>query len=212
MKRLALDDKALGLDENSIGNSVKKWVEDMVVGLNLCPFAKRELLADRVRFFVSEAKSEEQLLMDLHSELNMLNADDGIETTLLIHPAVLQNFSEYNQFLDYAEGLLVELELEGVYQIASFHPDYQFADTEPDDVENYTNRAPYPILHLIREKSLERAVANYPNPEQIPERNVALLRDLGREKILALLKGCSLDSYTLDSYTPDGYAKESESK
>ena len=212
MKRLALDDKALSLDENSISNSVKKWVEDMVVGLNLCPFAKRELLAGRVRFFVSEAESEEQLLMDLHSELNMLNAEDGIETTLLIHPAVLQNFSEYNQFLDYAEGLLVELELEGVYQIASFHPDYQFAETEPDDVENYTNRAPYPVLHLIREQSLERAVANYPNPEQIPERNVALLRDLGREKILALLKGCLLDSYTLDSYTPDGYAKESESK
>lgn len=197
MKRLALDDKALGLDENSIGNSVKKWVEDMVVGLNLCPFAKRELIADRVRFFVSEAKTEEQLLMDLHSELNVLNADDGIETTLLIHPAVLHNFSDYNQFLDYAEGLLVELELDGVYQIASFHPDYQFADTEPDDVENYTNRAPYPILHLLREQSLERAVANYPNPEQIPERNIALLRDLGREKILALL---------------DGHAKEPESK
>jgi uncharacterized protein len=207
LKRLALDDKALGLDENGIGNSVKKWVEDMVVGLNLCPFAKRELLADRVRFFVSDAESEEQLLMDLHSELNMLNADDGIETTLLIHPAVLQNFSDYNQFLDYAEGLLVELELEGVYQIASFHPNYQFANTEPDDVENYTNRAPYPVLHLIREQSLERAVANYPNPEQIPERNVALLRDLGREKILALLKGCSLDRSA-----PDGYAKESKSK
>lgn len=207
MKRLALDDKALGLDENSIGNSVKKWVEDLVVGLNLCPFAKRELLADRVRFFVSEAESEEQLLMDLHSELNMLNADDGIETTLLIHPAVLQNFRDYNQFLDYAEGLLVELELEGVYQIASFHPDYQFADTEPDDVENYTNRAPYPILHLIREQSLERVVANYPSPEQIPERNIALLRDLGREKILALLKGCSSDSPSFE-----GNAKESESK
>lgn len=176
--------------------SVKKWVEDIVVGLNLCPFAKRELLADRVRFFVSEAETEEQLLMDLHSELNLLNDDDGIETTLLMHPAVLQDFSDYNQFLDYAEGLLVELELDGVYQIASFHPDYQFADTEPDDVENYTNRAPYPILHLIREQSLERAVANYLNPEQIPERNVALLRDLGREKILALLDGCSLDGYT----------------
>jgi len=170
---------------------VKKWVEDMVVGLNLCPFAKRELLADRVRFFVSTAKTEEQLLIDLHSELNLLNDDDGIETTLLIHPAVLLDFSDYNQFLDYAEGLLVELGLDGVYQIASFHPDYQFADTETDDVENYTNRSPYPMLHLIREQSLERAVANHPNPEQIPERNVALLRELGREKILALFDGCS---------------------
>jgi len=166
----------------------------MVVGLNLCPFTKRELLADRVRFFVSEAETEEQLLMDLHSELNLLNGCSGdgvdIETTLLIHPGVLQSFSDYNQFLDYAEGLLMELKLEGVYQIASFHPDYQFADTAADDVENYTNRSPYPMLHLIREKSLEKAVANYPNPEQIPERNIALLRNLGREKVQALLDDC----------------------
>jgi len=189
-----LKNRAPNLDDPHsihIIGTVKKWVEDMVVGLNLCPFAKRELLADRVRFFVSKAETEEQLLMDLHSELNLLNEDDGIETTLLMHPAVLQGFNDYNQFLDYAEGLLVEFGLDGVYQIASFHPDYQFADTEPDDVENYTNRSPYPMLHLIREQSLERAVTNYPNPEQIPERNIALLRNLGREKILALFDGCS---------------------
>lgn len=190
-----MKDKSLSVKNDPIAESVKKWVEGMVVGLNLCPFAKRELLADRVRFFVSEAETEEQLLMDLHSELNLLNdcSDDGvdIETTLLIHPGVLQNFSDYNQFLDYAEDLLMELKLEGVYQIASFHPDYQFADTETGDVENYTNRSPYPMLHLIREQSLEKAVANYPNPEQIPERNIALLRNLGREKVQTLLDDCA---------------------
>lgn len=178
------------MKNDPIAEAVKKWVEGMVVGLNLCPFAKRELLADRVRFFVSEAETEEQLLIDLHSELNLLNDNTDIETTLLIHPEVLQGFSDYNQFLDYAEGLLMELKLEGVYQIASFHPDYQFADTERGDVENYTNRSPYPMLHLIREQSLEKAVANYPNPEQIPERNIALLRNLGRDKILALFQDC----------------------
>jgi len=120
-----LKDKALSVKNDPISESVKRWVEGMVVGLDLCPFAKRELLADRVRFFVSEAETEEQLLMDLHSELNLLNdySGDGIdiETTLLIHPGILQDFSDYNQFLDYAEGLLMELKLEGVYQIASFH-------------------------------------------------------------------------------------------
>ena len=100
------------------------------------------------------------------------------------------DFSDYNQFLDYAEALLIDLKLEGIYQIASFHPDYQFAETESDDVENYTNRSPYPILHLIREQSLEQAVANYPNPEQIPERNIAFLQELGIEKIKALLQNC----------------------
>mgnify|MGYP000076321381 CR=1 FL=1 len=179
-----------------IVESVKAWVETMVVGLNLCPFAKRELLANRVRFFVSEAKTEEQLLMDLHSELNLLNDCAGaaggayIETTLLIHPEALLDFGDYNQFLDYAEGLLVELQLEGIYQIASFHPNYQFAGTQLKDVENYTNRSPYPILHLIREHSLERAVANYPNPEQIPDRNIALLKEMGSEKIKTLLSEC----------------------
>ena len=129
------------------------------MGLNLCPFAKRELLANRVRFSVTQVATEEQLLAELQGELERLNSDDSIETTLLIHPEVLQDFYCYNQFLDYVDGLLREMALEGVYQVASFHPDYQFGGTEPDDAENYTNRSPYPILQLIREASLEKAVA-----------------------------------------------------
>ena len=161
-----------------------------MIGLNLCPFAKRELLQNRVRFSVTEATTEEQLLVDLQAELELLNSDEAVETTLLIHPEVLQNFYDYNQFLNYADNLLVQMELEGVYQIASFHPDYQFSGTGPDDVENYTNRSPYPMLHLIREESLEQAIANYPDPDQIPVRNVELLKSMGREKMQVLLQAC----------------------
>jgi hypothetical protein len=117
-------------------------VETLVVGLNLCPFAKRELVQNRVRFAVTDAVTEEQLLLDLQAELELLNSGEVVETTLLIHPKVLQDFYNYNQFLSHADSLLMEMGLVGVYQIASFHPDYQFGGTEPDDVENYTNRSP----------------------------------------------------------------------
>jgi hypothetical protein len=155
-------------------------VESLVVGLNLCPFAKRELVKNRIRFSVTEAVTEEQLLADLQAELELLDS--------------LQEFYNYNQFLSYADSLLVQMGLNGVYQIASFHPDYQFGGTEPDDVENYTNRSPYPLLHLIREESLERGIANYPDSDQIPERNIALLNSLGRDKMQALLQACFNDA------------------
>jgi len=179
--------------ENTVG-PVRHWVESLVVGLNLCPFAKRELVKNRVRFSVTEAVTEEQLLADLQAELELLNSDEAIETTLLIHPKVLQEFYDYNQFLSYADSLLAQMGLNGVYQIASFHPDYQFGGTEPDDVENYTNRSPYPMLHLIREESLERSIANYPDSDQIPERNIELLNSLGRDKMQASLQACFNDA------------------
>ncbi len=161
-----------------------------MVGLNLCPFARRELVRNRVRFTVSEAETEEQLLADLLAELELLTNDEALETTLLIHPGVLQDFFDYNQFLNHVDRLLVRMGLEGVYQVASFHPAYQFAGTRSDDVENYTNRSPYPMLHVIREDSLERAIAGYPDAERIPQRNVELLDSLGLEKMQALLRDC----------------------
>ena len=173
--------------------SVRHWVETVVVGLNLCPFARPELLNDRVRFTVSDATTESQLLLDLQHELELLSREASVETTLLIHPDVLQDFDAYNQFLDEVDALLQHLELEGVYQVASFHPDYQFAGTEADAAENYTNRAPYPVLHLLREARLEAAIAGYPDVEQIPERNIELLEGMGAEKMQALLRAC-LDS------------------
>jgi len=168
-------------------DSVRKWVEFFVVEFNFCPFVKRELVNNRIRFAVTVAATEEQLLIALQTELELLNNDESIETTLLIHPHVLQNFYYYNEFLSVADSLLVEMNLEGVYQIASFHPDYQFGGTDPGDVENYTNRSPYPMLHLLREDSLEKAIANYPDVDQIPTRNIELLNRLGSDKVKMIL-------------------------
>ena len=176
-------------DENTV-QSVRQWVENLIVGMNLCPFAKREIMKNRVRFTTTSSATEAQLLMALQTELELLNTDPSVETTLLIHSKVLQDFYDYNAFLGYADSLLVEMGLEGVYQIASFHPDYQFAGTMPEDAENYTNRSPYPMLHLIREASLERVIADYPDVDQIPARNIRLMNEQGQDKLQALLKSC----------------------
>jgi len=161
-----------------------------VVGMNLCPFAKRELVKQRVRFTVTEAATEDELLQALQAELELLNADPSIETTLLIHPAVLGDFLDYNQFLDIADALLLQMELDGVYQVASFHPDYQFGGTAPWEAENYTNHAPYPILHLLREESLDRVLGDNPDADEIPQRNIDLMNSMGEEKLKALLAEC----------------------
>ncbi|MDK8463629.1 DUF1415 domain-containing protein [Marinobacter sp. SS13-12] len=171
------------MDHDSIADATHRWVSDVVVGLNLCPFARRELLKERVRFEVTAASSEEALLIALQNELVHLNEHPDIETTLLVHPGVLQDFMAYNEFLATADGLIEYLELDGIYQIASFHPDYQFGGTNPDDAENYTNRSPYPMLHLLREESLERAIAGYPGAELIPEQNIALMNRLGADEM-----------------------------
>ncbi|OAN92409.1 hypothetical protein A8B84_17745 [Marinobacter sp. EhC06] len=178
------------MGETEIIASTRKWVEDVVVGYNLCPFAKRELVRNRVRFVVSEAKTEDELLQALHSELQRLEDEPEIETTLLIHPGVLQAFGPYNEFLDAADGLLAYLDMEGVFQIASFHPDYQFEGTAPDAAENYTNRSPFPMLHLLREASLEAAIDSYPDVDGIPERNIGLMEELGAEKMRKILVNC----------------------
>ena len=179
-------------DEKTI-QPVRQWVETLVVGMNLCPFAKREMVKNRVRFATTTSTTEEQLLIALQAELELLDTDSSVETTLLIHANVLQDFHDYNQFLGYADSLLVEMGLEGIYQIASFHPHYQFDGTKPDAAENYTNRSPYPMLHLIREESLERAIADYPEVDRIPEQNIALMNELGQDKLQALLRSCLND-------------------
>lgn len=179
------------LEDDKILASVRQWVESFVVDMKLCPFAERELVKNRVRFAVTEATTEEQLLMALQAELALLNKDPSVETTLLIHPKVLQDFADYNQFLDHADRLLAQMGLEGVCQIASFHPDYQFAGTGPDDAENYTNRSPYPVLHIIREESLEHAIADFPDVDQVPVHNIELMKRMGRDKLQALLQACT---------------------
>ena len=161
--------------------ATRRWLERSVIGLNLCPFAERVYRDDRVRLCVSEQRSASALLEDLRSELTRLNAADPdcCETTLLIHPWVLADFIEYNDFLEVCEATIVESGLEGELQVASFHPQYQFAGTQPDDIDNYTNRSPYPMLHLLREASIERAVAALPDTDEIYRRNIRTLRNLG---------------------------------
>lgn len=161
----------------------RAWLEKAVIGLDLCPFAKAVHVRGQVRFAVSEAETADDLLEDLVQELQALQAADpaDTDTTLLIHPYALADFLDYNDFLAVAEAAVEELGLTGEIQVASFHPRYQFEGTAPDDVENYTNRSPYPTLHLLREASVERAVAAFPDPAAIYEKNIATLRRLGRE-------------------------------
>lgn len=161
--------------------ATREWLEKAVIGLNLCPFAKAVYLKNQVRFVVSSAPHLDGLLEDLDRELDFLAAADPeeVDTTLLIHPALLADFLDFNDFLQIAEAAVDEHQLEGVIQIASFHPQFQFADTATDDMQNYTNRAPYPTLHLLRETSIDKAVAAFPEAETIYQRNIATLEKLG---------------------------------
>jgi hypothetical protein len=166
----------------------RAWLERVVIGLNLCPFARAVQVRNQVRFVVTEATEVDALEVALREELLGLSASDPTltETTLLIHPHVLGDFLDFNDFLAVADDLVVQLGLEGVLQVASFHPDFQFAGTTADDVTNATNRSPYPTLHLLREQSIERAVGAMADPSSIYEQNLATMRALGTGGWLAL--------------------------
>jgi hypothetical protein len=163
--------------------TVRAWVEKAVIGLNLCPFAKAVHTKNQVRYIVSTARTPQALLDDLVNELRILADTDPaqLDTTLLIHPDVLTDFLDYNDFLDIADTAIDQLDLTGHIQIASFHPQYQFAESAPDAIDNYTNRSPYPLLHLLRENSIERAVATFPDTSSIYEKNIETLRTLGHD-------------------------------
>ena len=152
-----------------------------MIGLNLCPFAKAVYVKDQVRLVVSKARHADDLLEELDRELDLLVATPAneIDTTLLIHPTLFDDFLDFNDFLEVAEGVIDEHGLDGVIQLASFHPQFQFDGTEPDDISNYTNRAPFAILHLLREESVERAVEAFPQADAIFDVNIATLEKLG---------------------------------
>ncbi len=176
--------------DETVLRDTRRWLERAVIGQNLCPFAKAVHVKNQIRWVVSQATDEQGLMDDLVRELRLL-ADtdpDEIDTTLLIHPHVLGDFLDYNDFLELAEAAVAELELEGELQVASFHPDYQFADAPVDDVSHSTNRSPYPTLHLLRESSIDRAVAAFPDADAIFERNIETLRRLGDAGWKALFK------------------------
>ena len=178
------------MDESAVIAATRRWVWDMVIGLNLCPFARRVFESDRIRYVVTDAADGEALLAALGRELAALPATPRaeVETTLLIHPNALADFLDYNDFLAVADRLVRRLGLRGVIQIASFHPHYQFAGTTPDAVENFTNRSPYPMLHLLREASVTEVAADPARLADIPARNVETLRRLGHAGIQALLR------------------------
>ncbi len=161
----------------------QRWLERAVIGLNLCPFAKAVHVKKQIRYTVSSATTPEALLEDLIREMEILaeTSPEKIDTTLLIHPYVLQDFLDYNDFLDVADEVLLDRDLAGELQIASMHPQYQFADTNINDIENYTNRSPYPTLHLLREESVDKAVAAFPEADKIFEKNIETMNKLGHQ-------------------------------
>ena len=170
-------------NDEGIVSAVQHWIARAVIGLNLCPFAKSVYIKDQIRYVVSQATSEQDVLAELERELKFLGDADPlkIDTTLLILPGMFDDFLGFNDFLKRTPRAVKRTGLDGVLQIASFHPNYQFADRDPDDIENYTNRAPYPVLHLLREASVANAVAAFPDAATIYERNEETLRRLGHQ-------------------------------
>ena len=179
------------MTDEQVLSRTRHWLEKAVIGLNLCPFAKAVYVKNQVRLVVSQARHADDLLEELDRELELLVATpaEQLDTTLLIHPTLFDDFLDFNDFLKVAEGVLDEHGLGGVIQLASFHPQFQFDGSEPDDIGNYSNRAPFAILHLLREESVERAVAAYPEAEAIFEKNVATLERLGHSGWKALAVG-----------------------
>jgi hypothetical protein len=179
--RRSCEPRAIGESAAHVIAETRNWMEKAVIGLCLCPFAATPYLRGQVRYRVSEQATALGLAEDLTEELLYLAAADPhvCETSLLIHPHVLHDFLDYNQFLDQADATVASLGLTGELQIASFHPAYRFAGNGPDDIENYSNRSPYPMLHVLREASVQRAAATFPQVHEIGNRNIATLRDLG---------------------------------
>lgn len=179
------------IDKTHVEANIRRWLERAVIGLNLCPFAKSVYVRNQVRIVISDANNADDLSAELGEEMLRLRdtPPEQIDTTLLVLTDVLQDFLDYNDYLDEADGLLGALQLDGVLQVASFHPNYQFADTDYDDPGNNTNRARWPVLHLLREDSIDRAVEAYPEPDSIIERNIAAMDKLGNAGYRKLLSG-----------------------
>ncbi|EGQ8060995.1 DUF1415 domain-containing protein [Vibrio parahaemolyticus] len=171
-------------DINAITQQVEQWLNDVVIGLNLCPFAAKPQRNKQIKIFVSEATQEEALLEDILLQLIELSTTEPekLETTLVVVPNMLQDFWDYNFCIDWVEGLIKQQDWEGIFQVATFHPDYCFGGTAPEDDENLTNRSPYPIFHLIREESMEKVLKHYPDPESIPDTNIARVSALSEEE------------------------------
>jgi len=176
----------------------RNWLQDVVIAHNFCPFAKREFIKNRIHFEVIPHSDIEQCLEALIVACEQLDDNPSIETSLLILPQGFNDFEHYLDLVDYADRLLEAQNYEGIYQVASFHPDYCFDEATPDDPANYTNRSPYPMLHLLREASIERALENIDDPDTIPEANIETARKLGTEALKAQLERCFTENRTTE--------------
>mgnify|MGYP005734529811 FL=1 len=176
--------ESLNTEIHAIKEQVNQWLNDVVIGLNLCPFAAKPQRNKQIKIVVSAASQEEALLEDILLQLIELSNTDPekLETTLIVVPNMLQDFWDYNFFIDWVEGLIKQQDWEGIFQVATFHPDYCFGGAEPEDDENLTNRSPYPVFHLIREESMEKVLKHYPDPESIPDTNIARVSALSEEE------------------------------
>jgi len=171
-------------------DATQAWLKTIVIEYSICPFAKREMERGSIFYLVSHERKIKTCLQQLLQECERLKMDLSIETSLLIFSGAFHLFDDYLDFLTMAEDVLIDAGYEGIYQLASFHPDYYFQDSDADEPANYTNRSPYPMLHLLRETSIDRAVSSYPNTDKIPERNINLTRQLGLAKMQTLLASC----------------------
>lgn len=172
------------MNDNQLITQTQHWLEEVVIGLNLCPFAAKPNRNKQIKIEISHAETEEKLLEDILAQLMTLDSTtaEQLETTLVVIPDMLQDFYDYNLFLDWVDALIKQQNWEGVFQVATFHPDYCFGGAHPDDDENLTNRSPLPVLHLIREQSMERVLKHYPDPESIPENNIQRVESLSDEE------------------------------
>jgi len=173
--------------------STRQWLKSFVIEYNICPFARQEYEKDSIRFTAIAGNDLEKCLTALVTECGHLDSNPDIETALLIFPDGLHSFNAFLDFLDIAQQLLIDRDYEGIYQLASFHPQYCFTNSDQNDAANYTNRSPYPMFHIIRETSIERALENYSNPENIPSKNIQLTRQLGYKKLQAIVAACLAD-------------------
>ncbi|ROS01750.1 hypothetical protein EDC56_2195 [Sinobacterium caligoides] len=175
---------------SKIIEQTQRWVEALIVGHNVCPFARREMQNNTIHYTIVEQRQLSVVLEAVIDECRRLDEHNEIETTLIILPSGFEGFYDYLHLVDLANQLLLEQDYESVYQLASMHPDYCFEGEAQDDAANYTNRSPYPMIHIIRESSMERALRNYKEPEGIPERNIDFARAKGQNFFVELLAEC----------------------
>ncbi len=178
------------MNQDKYITATRLWIEKTIIGYNFCPFARKPFNDDVIHYEVVDDKNTQEQLHSIVNEFHRLDQNNQIETTVIIFPTGLESYFDYLDFLDIANNLLYEEGYEGVYQLASFHPDYSFSDVDQDDASNYTNRSPFPLIHVIREASLEAVLSRYKNAEQIPEDNIQLAREKGRAVFEDILSDC----------------------